>query len=201
MGTGMYTGMHTGMHAGMYKVALVSATLLALCGSAAARPASTGWFAEGGLGAVAFLPKAADDAKLGPAFDIRIGRDLFSWLSVGITLAASSHEATVPPPPEGEWFQLYRGCGDARLRLRLDRFALFAEGSAGVAMISSNVLGKVMITDPGERFSIAFQAGAGLQYQLENRHYAVGLAADAFLLPQFDAIRAIDSRLYLRYTY
>lgn len=68
-------------------------------------------------------------------------------------------------------------------------------------MISSNVLGKVKITDPGEHFSIAFQAGAGLQYQLENRHYAVGLAADGFLLPQFAAIRAIDSRLYLRYTY
>jgi hypothetical protein len=59
----------------------------------------------------------------------------------------------------------------------------------------------VMITDPGETFSIAFQAGAGLEYQLENRHYAIGLAADGFLLPQVDAIRAIDSRIYLRYTY
>lgn len=185
----------------MVNVALGSATVFALCGVAAARPASTGWFAEGGLGAVAFLPKAADDAKLGPSLDVRIGRGLFSWLSVGITLAASSHEATVPPPPEGEWFQLYRGTGSIRLGLRFDRLALFAEGSAGAAMISSNVLGRVMITGPGERFSLAFQAGAGLQYQLENRHYAVGLAADGFLLPQFAAIRAIDSRLYLRYTY
>jgi len=70
-----------------------------------------------------------------------------------------------------------------------------------VAMISSNVLGKVGITDPGEKLSIAFHAGAGVQYQLENRHYAVGIAAEGFLLPQFDAIRAVDSRLYLRYTY
>jgi hypothetical protein len=185
----------------MVRFALVSGTLAALCGAAVARPASTGWFAEGGLGAVNFLPKASQDARLGPSLDVRVGRDLFSWLSVGITLAASSHEAIVPPPPEGEWFQLYRGCGDARLRIRLSRVALFAEGSAGVAMISSNVLGKVMITDPGERFSIAFQAGAGIEYQLENRHYTVGLAADGFLLPQFDKIRAIDSRLYLRYTY
>jgi hypothetical protein len=170
-------------------------------GTAAARPASVGWFAEGGLGAVKFLSKASTNADLGPAFDIRIGRDLFSWLSVGVSLAASSHQATVPPPPEGEWFQLYRGEGDARIGGRFDRIAAFVEGGAGIAMISSNILGKVKITDPGERFSIAFHAGASVQYQLENRHYAVGLAADGFLLPQFASIRAIESRLFLRYTY
>lgn len=173
-----------------------------LCASYAhARPASSGWFAEGGLGAVAFLPAAASSAEPGPALSLRAGYDLFPWLSVGIELAASSHEATVPPPPEGEWFQLYRGGGDARIGGRFGRMALFVEGGAGLAMISSNVLGKVMITEPGESFSIAFHAGAGLEYQLENRHYAFGLAGNAFLLPQFDALRAIDSRLYLRYTY
>ena len=175
--------------------------MLAVGGAAEARPAARGWFAEGGIGAVAFLPKAAGDAAPGPALDVRIGRDLFAWLSIGIDLAASSHEATVPPPPQGEWFQLYRGCGDARLEASFGRVAIFAEGGAGIAMISSNVLGKVMITDPGERFSIAFQAGGGAEYQLENRHYTVGLGADGFLLPQFAAIRAIDSRLYLRHTY
>ncbi|HET7501064.1 MAG TPA: hypothetical protein VFK02_08680 [Kofleriaceae bacterium] len=177
-------------------------TVFAVLGEVAhARPASTGWFAEGGLGAVAFLPKASKDAAVGPALDLRIGRDLFSWLAVGLDLAASSHEATVPPPPEGEWFQLYRAGGGARLRARFERFDAFAEGGAGLAMISSNVLGRVMITDPGEHFSIAFTAGAGVEYQLENRHYAVGLAADGFVLPQFDAIRALDVRLHLRYTY
>jgi hypothetical protein len=189
----------------MFRPALAAVTAGALASilaaPAAARPASPGWSAVGGLGAVAFLPGAADDAAIGPAFHVRIGRDLFSWLSIGIVLAASSHEATVPPPPDGEWFQLYRGAGDVRLGGRFDRIALFVEGGAGLALISSNVLGKVMITDPGEDFSIAFQAGAGVEYQLENRHYAFGLAADAFLLPQFDALRAIDARLYLRYTY
>jgi hypothetical protein len=168
---------------------------------ASARPASTGWYTEGGIGAVAFLPSASRSAEVGPAFNLRIGRDLFSWISIGIDLAASSHEATVPPPPEGEWFQLYRGTGDVRLGALFDRTALFVEGGAGLAMISSNVLGKVMITEPGENFTIAFQAGGGLEYQLENRHYAFGLAADAFLLPQFDALRAVDARIYLRYTY
>lgn len=185
----------------MGRFALVCAAMAALVGGAEARPASQGWYAEGGLGAVAFLPSHADDAAVGPSINVRIGRDLFSWLSVGISLAASSHEATVPAPPEGEWFQLYRGAGDVRLGGRFDRIALFVEGGAGLTMLSSNVLGKVMVTDPGESFSLAFHAGAGLEYQLENRHYALGLGANAFLMPQFDAMRAVDGRVYLRYTY
>jgi len=185
----------------MLRFALVAGALAALCGTTDARPASSGWFAEGGLGAVAFLPKASSDAAIGPAISLRVGRDLFSWLALGIDLAASSHEATVPPPPQGEWFQLYRAGASARIGGRFDRLAVFVEGGAGAAMISSNVLGKVMITDPDEKYSIMFQAGASVQYQLENRHYAFGLAADGFLLPQFAAIRAIDTRLYLRYTY
>ena len=175
--------------------------LLALMGTAHARPASTGFYTEGGLGAVVFLPPDGDNAAVGPALQVRVGRDLFSWVSLGGYVAVSSHEATVPPPPVGEWFQLYRACGDARIAGSFDRIGLFVEGGAGIAMISSNVLGRVMITDPGERFSIAFQAGAGIEYQLENRHYGVGLAADGFLLPQFAAITAIAGRLYLRYTY
>jgi len=185
----------------MGRSALLTCALVAMCGNAAARPASTGWYAEGGLGAVGFLPRASADAAIGPALAVRVGRDLFSFLSLGLNLGASSHEATIPAPPEGDWFQLYRGSADLRIGGRFDRLALFVEGGAGVAMISSNVLGKVMITEPGETFSIVFHAGAGFEYQLENRHYSLGFAADAMLMPQFDAIRAIDGRAYLRYTY
>lgn len=177
------------------------ALTVTLGGIAEARPASTGWYAEGGLGAVAFLPTASDAAAIGPGLGIRFGRDLFSWLSLGLQIGASSHEATVPPPPEGEWVQFYRSSADLRLTGRFDRLALFAEGGAGVGMISSNVLGKVMITEPGEQFSLLIQAGGGFEYQLENRHYSIGLAADVLIFPQFDAIKAIDARAFLRYTY
>ncbi|MFN0251153.1 MAG: hypothetical protein ACKV2T_30035 [Kofleriaceae bacterium] len=185
-----------------------TAVLVASSGTADARPASQGWYAEGGLGAVTFLPATSRQAAVGPAVGFRLGRDLFSFLSLGIQLGASSHEATVPAPPDGEWFQLYRGSGDVRIGGRIGRIALFIEGGAGAAMISSNVLGKmgVEITEPDEEFTLMFQAGAGFEYQLENRHYAIGLAANGFFLPQFKPptgapVTAIDSRLYLRYTY
>jgi opacity protein-like surface antigen len=192
----------------MFRGGVIAAFVVATASIADARPASQGWYAEGGLGAVTFLPGTSHDAAVGPAVGIRVGRDLFSFLSLGIQLGASSHEATVPAPPEGEWFQLYRASADARIGGRIDRIALFVEGGAGAAMISSNILGKmgVEITEPDEQFTLMFQAGAGLEYQLENRHYAIGLGVDGFLLPQFKPpsgapVSAIDSRLYLRYTY
>src|SRR3954468_2463561 len=80
---------------------------LATAASAYARPASTGFFAEGGLGGLAVIPKRNVDP--GPSITLRVGRDIFSWLSLGVVVGASSHQATVPPPPEDEWFQLYRG--------------------------------------------------------------------------------------------
>ena len=166
-----------------------------------ARPASTGFFAEAGFGAVKFLPPDGANAKLGPTMQVRVGRDLFSWVSLGVFVAASSHEATVPAPPVDEWFQLYRGGGDVRLGGLVGSVALFVEGGVGVTMMSSNVLEKVMTVEPGERFSIGVHGGAGFEYQLQNRHYALGAAVDAFLAPQFDNIKAIDTRVYLRYTY
>ena len=185
----------------MRRSLLVLLALGAPAGTAHARPASTGFYAEGGLGAVVFLPPDGDNAAVGPALDVRLGRDLFSWLSIGDYAAVSSHEATVPPPPEGEWFQLYRFGGELRLGARAGSVALFAEGGLGGSLMSSNILEKVMTIDPGERFSITFHGGAGLEYQLENRHYSLGVAVDGFYAPEFDQLKAIDSRLYLRYTY
>jgi hypothetical protein len=183
--------------------ALAAFGALALGGSAVAtaRPASTGTFVEAGLGATAYVGSASSYSSVGPTLVMRLGRDLFSWLSVGAYLGASIHEATVPPPPEGEYYQLYRGGGEARLGGRFDKLALFVEGGAGVAMISTNVLGKVMITEPGERFSLTFHGGAGAEYQVENRHYAFGMAVDGWLLTQFDAATAVEGRVYMRYTY
>jgi hypothetical protein len=175
--------------------------VLASSTAQADRIASTGFFAEGGLGAVSFLPSVSGDAAVGPAMSLRVGRDMFSWLSLGLYLGASSHESTLPPPPDAQWFQLYRGGADARIGGRSGAIAFFVEGGAGGSMISSNVLEKAMVTKPGKRYSVTFHGGGGLEYQLENRHYGVGLAVDAFIEPQFSSMKALETRLYLRYTY
>src|SRR5688572_28776036 len=131
-------------------------------------------------------------AAPGPAVAMRIGYDLTSWASVGVAADASSHEATVPPPPEGEWFQLYQGRAELRLGARSGAVAFFAEAGAGGAYISSNLLAKVGILDPGERTSLAFGAGGGLEYQLQNRHYAFGLGAAYWMAPGFASLQGIE---------
>ena len=185
----------------MIKRACVVTTLVLASGSALARPASTGFFTEAGAGAVGFLGAAASDADVGPTMTLRLGWEPFSWFALGLHLEGSNHEATVPPPPTGEWFQLYRAQADGRLTARTGALALFVEGGFGAALISSNVLEKVGITSAGQHTTVSLDAGAGLEYQLQNRHYAVGLAGNWFLLPQFAHTQGAEARLYLRYTY
>jgi hypothetical protein len=71
----------------------------------------------------------------------------------------------------------------------------------GVTLISSNVLAKVDVLEPDEDTTLSFSAGAGLEYQLANRHYAVGLAGQWMSLPDFDSMSNVGGRFYLRYTY
>ena len=170
-------------------------------GSAEARPASSGVYTEGGLGGTVFLGDAKNYSKTGLAFSGRVGYELFPWLSLGLSLGASTHEATVPPPPEGEYYQLYHAAGDARLGVLFGALGVFAEGGVGAAMVSTNILSKVQILDPDERFTLAFHAGGGFEYQLQNRHYAFGTAAEWMLMPQFAATQGVTVRAYLRYTY
>ena len=124
----------------MMRGSLVLLAARAFAAPAVARPASTGFFAEGGLGAVAFLPPDSSDAAVGPAMDLRVGRDLFSLLSLGVVRRRVEPRGDRAAPPEGEWFQLYRGGGDARLGGRSDSVAFFLEGGAGATMMSSNIL-------------------------------------------------------------
>ena len=81
--------------------ALVGLTMsTTLVQPAHARPASKGLYAEAGIGGTNFLGEGADHGALGLGFALRLGWDVFSFLSVGGRLGVNSHEATVPPPPE-----------------------------------------------------------------------------------------------------
>jgi hypothetical protein len=181
----------------------LAAALLAASEPATAEPrhASVGFFSEVGAGTAFFLQDAGSYSEIGPAIDVRVGYDVFPWLSVGGHLGASIHEATVPPPPVGEYYQLYHASADVRIGHLFNRIGAFVDGRIGGSMISSNVLQKVAILEPGQRFSLAFAAGAGVEYQLQNRHYAAGLAGQWMLMPDFDGTQGVTTRLYLRYTY
>lgn len=185
---------------------LLAAALLAIAALAAPargepRLAAKGPYSEASIGAAGFIGTSGEYSRPGPAFGLRAGLDLFSWFSLGAVLAMEVHEANVPPPPEGEYFQLYQGGADGRISVPVGAVNIFGDGGIGLARVSTNVLAKVDVLDPGEHYSPYFAAGGGLEYQLVNRHYATGVAAQWQLLPAFAASQTLGARLYLRYTY
>lgn len=170
-------------------------------GPAVARPASRGYYAEAGIGAKGFVGDKATYTEVGPSLTLRTGYDLFPWLSLGVRLGASSHEAAVPPPPEGEYFQLYSAAADMRLQYQYGRVGFFLDGGIGATRISSNVLAKVAVLGPTENVTLSFGGGAGIEYQLVNRHYALGIGGQWTILPDFDSLAYVGGRAFLRYTY
>jgi hypothetical protein len=165
------------------------------------RPVSVGPYAQVSVGGKASIGKKKSYAAQGPALRIQVGTDLFQWLSVGGRVSLASHEATVPAPPEGEYMQFYEGAAEARLSVNIGRVAVFAEGTVGYSAVSTNILEKVDLLEPGERFSPTFGAGGGLEYQLQNRHYAFGLGGHWTLYQAFSNMQMAAAVAHMRYTY
>jgi hypothetical protein len=162
--------------------------------------AKGGFYSEANFGATLFLGKAADSANPGPQVGARLGYGPWSWIHFGIMGSASTHEATVPPPPQGEYFQLYHLGGDLRLKLKVWRLGFFAEGSGGIAIVSTNILDRVELTSPTRHHGPYIQAGGGWDYHTANPRFALGMAGDYTIYPDFGAMQSLQVRVYLRYT-
>lgn len=169
--------------------------------SAEDRPVSVGPYAQVSMGGNAAIGKAKDYAAQGPALRLQAGTDIFQWLSVGGRVSLASHEATVPAPPEGEYMQFYEGAAEARLSFNIGRIAVYGEGTLGYSAVSTNILEKVDLLEPGERYSPTIGAGGGLEYQLQNRHYAFGLGGHWTLFQAFDGLQMAGALAHMRYTY
>jgi hypothetical protein len=160
-----------------------------------------GFYASGELGALVFLGRASRYAGAGPNFGVRLGYDITRWLAPQIHVSGASSDATLPPPTVGQSFQTFVYSGEVRLKLQIRRFALFAEGGAGIGQLSNNVLDQVRITTGGTLTSLAILAGLGLDYHTLNRHFSVGLGADWVYLEGFHNTHALTAQAYLKYTH
>jgi hypothetical protein len=179
------------------KIAPLACTAILLA-PVTARAAS--FYSEADLGATVFIGPGADNADPGPSFGGRMGLGIFSWLSIGGFAAASTHEAEVPGPMVGQFFQLYQAGGELRIRVRAGKVGIFAEGGGGWAFVSTNILDGVSITKPDQHNGPYLTAGGGLEYLTDNPRYAIGLAGDFTTFPDFGVLEAVSVRLYLRYT-
>jgi hypothetical protein len=158
-----------------------------------------GPFASGEVGALVYVGRAGRYAEPGVAFGVRLGWDIARWIALQAHVLGASNDASTPPPTFGQSFQTYLYAGEVRLSLRIRRFALFAEGGAAVAQVSTNVLDQAGVTQ-GSNFTLAVVGGAGLDYHTLNRHFSVGLGADYIWFTTFNGGHALSFDVYLRYT-
>ncbi len=159
-----------------------------------------GFYAEGDVGAVVFLGRAGRYAAPGPVFGARIGYDFTRWLAVQAHVAGASNDANLPPPTVGQTFQTYEFAGEARFAIPIQRFQIFAQGGAGVAVLSTNVLDSVGVTHGGHA-TLIIVGGGGLDYHTLNRHFSVGLGGDYAWLANFTNAHALEITAYLKYTH
>ncbi len=175
---------------------LQALALLALAGQAHAAD----FYSEADLGARLFLGPGGDHADPGPALGAGLGLGVLSWLSLGGVVSGSTHQAVVPGPPAGQYFQLYQAGMDVRVRVRAGKIGFFAEGGGGWSWVSTNILDRVDLTQPYRHDGPYLAAGGGLEYATENPRYAFGVAGDWATYPEFGTMQTVSVHVYLRYT-
>ena len=159
-----------------------------------------GFYAQGEIGALAYLGNAGKYAGPGPAFGVRLGYDVLRWLSLQAHVMGATAQAILPGPNDGQQFQTLVYGGEAHFQAQIRRFGLFAEAGAACAQIASNVLDTSGVTKDSH-FSLAVVAGGGLDYHTLNRHFSFGVSADYLWLANFDKSHAIAAQAFLKYTH
>jgi hypothetical protein len=161
-----------------------------------------GWFAAGEVGAAIPLGQARRAIHGGPSFGVRAGYEFARWAALQVHGAGSTHEVAVAGQPQvGQLLQIAQITGELRLAVPLGAWAITAQGGAGRARLSSNVLGTAGLTDPAVRATLIYGGNLGVDYHSRSRHFSGGLVAGLDKLQRVDTTGFINVAFYLRYTF
>jgi hypothetical protein len=161
-----------------------------------------GWFAQAEIGAAIPLGAARAAVHAGPAFGVRAGWEFARWVALQVRGAGSTHAVEIEGQPEvGQLMQVVLVAGELRLAVPIGAWAISAQGGAGRARFSTNILGTAGLTDPGVRVSTIFGGSLGVDYHSRSRHFSGGLIAGLDKLQRLDTTGLLNLALYLRYTF
>lgn len=161
---------------------------------------SRGFYAQGELGALAYVGHAGKLAGPGPAFSVRLGYDIQRWLSIQAHVLGSIGQVNIPGPTDGQSYQTFVYGGEVHGQVQVRRVGLYAEAGAAAAHIPSNVFDDARITN-GHKISLAVVAGGGIDFHTLNRHFSVGVGADYLWLASFGRSSAVTAQAFLKYTH
>jgi hypothetical protein len=163
-----------------------------------------GLFLEAQLGAATFVGDARSVSHAGPRLAIALGYELTHWFALLFAIDASMHQTRNRPPPAHTSYELVAGMLGARFSVPIDhRFALWAQGLAGVTWSSGDVLRALDFRDafkPG----LAYGGELGFDWHMRARHHSLGLLGGARLLPTLardDFTLSTYGAAYLRYVF
>jgi hypothetical protein len=161
-----------------------------------------GWFAQAEIGAAIPLGAARAAVHAGPAFGVRAGWEFARWVALQVRGAGSTHAVEIEGQPEvGQLMQVVLVAGELRLAVPIGAWAISAQGGAGRARFSTNILGTAGLTDPGVRVSTIFGGSLGVDYHSRSRHFSGGLIAGLDKLQRLDTTGLLNVALDLRYTF
>ncbi len=161
-----------------------------------------GLFGEAEIGTQVFLADAGRPLGFGAAVGARVGYDVFRWLALQVHAWGSTHATRFPDAPQSDQlFQILHGTAELKLTLRLGQIAFFGVGGAGLARLSTNLLGTTGFTDPDVRQSLVFLGGAGLDYHTRSRHFSFGAGGNYLRYAAIYAPGAVAVTAYARYTF
>jgi len=164
-----------------------------------------GLYTEGEFGSVVLFGPAGG-GKVGPGFAIgtRVGYDVTRFFAVQAHGIGSTHQTSFPGmPQDDQLLQVYQLTAEGKVTYRFGQLSIFAEGGAGLARLSSNLLATVPYGGgylTRWRTGLTAGGGGGIDYHSLSRHFSFGLRGSYFWLRDISGSRDLIATLYLRYT-
>ncbi|HEV8551357.1 MAG TPA: hypothetical protein VGQ57_20050, partial [Polyangiaceae bacterium] len=140
-------------------------------------PRRHGFVLESGIGFVTQIGALAHITPTAPDFDVRFGYEFLTWLMpfVEADIAFANTGYASPPPPPRSYFHFGTGAG-VRFTLPVGRlFAVFAQGSAGLATVSEQNVLSVYGFPNADAWNLYLDGRLGFEWYQVNPHLALGV--------------------------
>jgi hypothetical protein len=161
-----------------------------------------GIYGEAEVGTMLFIGDAGASLGPGAVIGARLGYDVFRWVALQLHAVGSTHTTSFPGMPQsGQLLQLYQATAELKLTMRFGRVAAAAMGGAGLARLSSNLLGTTGLTEPDVQNTLVSLGGLGVDYHTMSRHFSFGLSGTFAKYQRLRTTGAISATAYVRYTF
>lgn len=167
---------------------------------------SHGVYIEGQVGARGFIGGVGRLSNPGPYFQLNIGYELFTWLSVGGIVEGSLHGTSAPSPPSATVFDVLGFLGQVRIHANMSaRAAVWIAGEVGIGLTTSDVLRTYGLQD-AEGVGLVYGGQLGFDWHMRNRHHSFGLAGGARVHSNLQGVDGelavgVHGSFYLRYVF